>query len=549
MRVRASWDVPVPAVGAEKSSSTKLEGLFMAYTTKHICLLSSGNSRSHGSRSRRRWALYSSPRLLLALLLVGILAGGCDSAMLNPDTAVRDASPTSLGASKAGPQPTEGEEAEFETPPSLDLFFFHVAEQVPGFGGFFFDEEGHLATYLIPEGELEERGYEGLSDEERTERLRVLIEAYFEDEDFYARGGDERVGTDGGEAIRILPAEFDATQLLSWRWQLREAATESVVSIDFDESQNRVVLGVQDNEEEILALLEELEIPESAVEVIQEEPVEPSATLTSAIRGLQGGTQISFDTNPDDNLTNSCTLGFPAALGSTWGFVTNAHCSKTMGSTTAKTRYQQGSSSDVAEEAVDPAFFRRRTVTYKIKSCTLFGWWCKESTGTRTYNANCPSGANCRYSDALFAKSTRAAELERGRIARVTGNGTTGARNSGSKTIDPNKPTYRIVRTAQYAISGQWLDKVGRTTGHTYGKVDRTDYDVWQGKSGNFMLDQQRVGNVYENGGDSGSPVFDWSYSGDITLYGVLWGGDHSSHFVYSPLRGLNKDGLNVAVR
>ena len=43
--------------------------------------------------------------------------------------------------------------------------------------------------------------------------------------------------------------------------------------------------------------------------------------------------------------------------------------------------------------------------------------------------------------------------------------------------------------------------------------------------------------------GDSGSPVFNWSGTGNtVRLAGILWGGSGNNLFVFSPMSGIEKE-------
>lgn len=510
-------------------------------------------------QNRTRPAFLRTGSSAVAILFAALLIfSGCDTTPPGSSSSEAPNPSETAGivvSSETGPQPVD-EEADFDAPPSLDLLFFHIAEQVPGFGGFFFGEDGQLTTYLLPEAELDRRGYdEVLSDEERVERLRAVIDLYFPDEDFYGRGSDDRADVSVSDAIRVVPAEYEARELLSWRWQLREEAPERLVSLDFDESQNRIAIGMQGGEDEMLALLGALDIPVDAVVIREEEPVQMGATIRDRVRNIHGGTQISRLVG--DNGISYCTLGFPARMSGQEGFFTNAHCSDEVGSTTAGSSYRQGGGTVVAEERVDPPLFSQWSKTYTVKKCFRWGWPCRSSSTTYRFNTHCAKGQDCRYSDALFAVRTSSTDhVAFGRIARVTGIGTTGTGQAGSLDINSLDPAYRITGTKQYAIHGEVLDKIGRSTGHTYGKVRRTSYDSNQIGTGRTMLDQQGVGcyrseqNTFcamQAGGDSGSPVFDWSSNGDIELHGILWGGTNK-RFVYSPLGGLSKDGMSPRV-
>nr|WP_273000261.1 hypothetical protein [Hydrogenibacillus schlegelii] len=95
--------------------------------------------------------------------------------------------------------------------------------------------------------------------------------------------------------------------------------------------------------------------------------------------------------------------------------------------------------------------------------------------------------------------------------------------------------------------AGQILDKIGRTTGWTYGKVTGTCVDVNQAGSDITLLGQDIVA-AGSGGGDSGSPVFYWHGGNEVILYGLLWGGS-SDLFVFSNMYNIEKELGNLGVR
>src|SRR5439155_14042273 len=117
------------------------------------------------------------------------------------------------------------------------------------------------------------------------------------------------------------------------------------------------------------------------------------------------------------------------------------------------------------------------------------------------------------------------------------------ARGSIEKTSGPNNGSLDI--TGSFSISGelsgnatvpQQVNKVGRTTGWTQGNVTRSKVNTGVSGSNIVLLNQDWV-SAGVGPGDSGSDVFKINSGNDVTLYGVLWGGDSAgSTFVYSPI-------------
>jgi hypothetical protein len=235
-------------------------------------------------------------------------------------------------------------------------------------------------------------------------------------------------------------------------------------------------------------------------------PIIQLDTLQNRIRPIEGGTQIMFIRFP---FAYYCTLGFNAVNGSGVNvFVTNSHCTRTQGGVENTEHFQPDNSSGnkIGTEIADPTYF----------------------TG-----GDCPANRRCRYSDSSLSRVEGSVTQDLGKIARTTG------ANNGSLDI-----------AGQFTISGEasgnaavgtTLNKVGRTTGWSQGSVTGSCVDVNVSQSDVTQLCQDIVAaNVA--GGDSGSPVFQIKNlsTGDVTLYGILWGGySDGSGFIYSPMKNV----------
>ena len=199
-----------------------------------------------------------------------------------------------------------------------------------------------------------------------------------------------------------------------------------------------------------------------------------------------------------------CTLGFTATVDGVQNFVTASHCSDVKYGTDGAT-IRQGPfalSPILGAEISDPA------------------------------GGNCPSppwfGAICRASDAaLFAFAAGAPPVEVGLIAKTQFRSGPG-RNSaqGSKLFDQASPYFVIDGLDNNSwVPGTPVDKMGATSGWTYGLVQNTCFDffgdirwpVGRGVSCAYLIDA-RV-----DGGDSGGPIFYQHVEGDnrVTLGGI----------------------------
>jgi hypothetical protein len=129
-----------------------------------------------------------------------------------------------------------------------------------------------------------------------------------------------------------------------------------------------------------------------------------------------------------------------------------------------------------------------------------------------------------------------------GRLARTLAR----ARVEATLTIDPTNPTLHIVVLAERAnpVQGMEADKLGRTTGWTYGTVTETCTDVLALGTNHIRFCQSTV-DTGANSRVSGSPVFARRGGNNVTLLGILWGGSTDSEnpkFVFSPMSDIERE-------
>ncbi len=366
---------------------------------------------------------------------------------------------------------------------TVDDWYAKVAQQVPAFGGLFFDEHGQLTIYLAD-----------------TAPSVVAAAAAIRS----AFGDDERMAG----PIRVLPGKYGFLQLYEWRNSIIDILTiPGVVFLDIDDRRNQLAVGVETMEiaHEVERMLEKLGVPREAVSIEKTEPI--VFKLRQKRRPLVGGLQIQFGW-PGAN----CTLGFIAVRQGINGFVTNSHCTHTQGGV-ENTEYHQpirpinpwDMSNRVGLEIADPTYF----------------------TG-----GACPSGQRCRYSDSAFVRSPHpsgpSVTLNRGYIARTA----LGSINWNGRDL------YRIVTKVETndVHVGDIVNMVGRTSGRKEGTVFAV---CSHANVGNITLLCQDWVNVGVLGGDSGAPVFRIINSPalyDVILYGILWGGDPAGtqYYIFS---------------
>jgi hypothetical protein len=277
-----------------------------------------------------------------------------------------------------------------------------------------------------------------------------------------------------------------------------------------DEQRNQLVFGVEraGAARGVQNVLTALGVDASLYRIEVTEPIHfMNTTLRTEHRPTRGGIQIHWG-------QYVCTLGFNVDHAGGRSFITNSHCTDKQGTTGTTAYFQPASSTHptaIAVEAHDPAYTRL---------------------------AGCSRGKVCRYSDAARALYAGATESARGAIAKTEGV------NNGSLTVSGSfKVTAQ--NNAGTRFSGT-MHKVGRTTGWSSGDVTSTCATVNVSGSNIQLLCQtlvQRTGTRIVQGGDSGSPVFTRGTTDDVTLVGILWGGNNSGDlFVFSPLKNIQDE-------
>jgi hypothetical protein len=355
-----------------------------------------------------------------------------------------------------------------------------LARSVAGFGGFFLDEQGTPTIYL------KDAGQRGAAERALTPW-------------FTARGRAKA-------EMRVRKADFDWADLDRWFTQSsgEVLSVAGAVFTDADEARNRVHIGVEHAAaaEQVRHVLARLGIPASAVVVEITEPIKQLATLRGTVRPVVAGVQINFP-------GFICSVGFNASRGGTRGFVTASHCTNTQGGVESTPYWQPLQATrpvKIATETVDP--------------------------GYKTTLAGCPSGRRCRRSDAAFAKYINATTNTLGRIARTATTSSSDLTIAGGWTVTSNA-------TSSSFTVGETVNKVGRTTGWSRGKVVATCVTVNVNGS-NITQICQTIVNAKVGAGDSGADVFKVTSGTNVKLDGVLWGGsDDGATFVFSPFANI----------
>jgi hypothetical protein len=382
-----------------------------------------------------------------------------------------------------------------------------VAEAVSGFGGYFLDEAGAPTVYL--------------TDASRRAEAEQALAAFLADRGFTAAD------------LRVRQGTFEYAQLNAWYRQVRPDAfaVAGIILGDVDEARNRIRFGVASATAAaaVQGVVAQLGIPSSAVIVQQRAPFTTVATLRDDVSPIQGGLQINFlNVGGVVGVSLLCTLGFNAVIDGVSSFITNSHCSQVEGGEETPTDYYQPLQDSDGDRMVNP----EKLIATEADDPHWF------------ISLDCPLSPafQCRWSDASRAAyiPTVAAEAKLGRIARTVRPST--SLTDVELTIGG---FFTIKREQARGVVGEVANKVGRTTGWTFGTTTETCVDVIALGTTHIRLCQEIVAAVVD-GGDSGSPVFRRNGGGsNVTLLGVLWGGstdDANPEFVYSPMFGIERE-------
>lgn len=377
-----------------------------------------------------------------------------------------------------------------------------VAEAVPGFGGYFLDADGMPAVYLTDAAQ-------------RPAAAGALA-------GFLAANGFK------ASDLRVLPGRYDYLQLDAWHraGYPRVLTIPGAVFSDLDEAANVVRFGLANDAAVAAAVnaVAQLGLPADAVIVEKTEPVQMMATTQDVrARPVLAGIQINFFPVPNPPVSLVCTIGFNAFKDGERSFITNSHCSNLEGnSNPTATSYYQPALADaknlIAVEADDPA------------------------PQTVATNPDCPPGQLCRYSDASRAVYNADIPSDFARIARTLERDA----SVGTLTLDTERPSFRITGKQADSVVGQRVNKVGRTTGWTFGRVTGTCVNVIAtGATYTRLCSTSTDAGV--NGGDSGSPAFALKNnsvdSDEVTLLGIVWGGSTGGGgMIFSPMSGVERE-------
>jgi hypothetical protein len=390
-----------------------------------------------------------------------------------------------------------------------------VARAVPGFAGYFLDDAQRPTVYL--------------KDVTQRQAAELALAGWLS-----SRGG----------SLQVRQARYDWFQLHAWydrAWTAALSVSGAVFS-DVDEGNNRLRFGGTDLSA-LAAAVTGAGVPSDAFVVELASPIALRSTLQDRIRPVQGGYQINFlNAAGVVGVSLLCTLGFNAVselppFTANRSYVTNAHCTGVSADAALvpMDHYQPLQDSN-GDRMVDAENFIGSQVDDPSTTITLD---CVSLLDEPVVRAPGP----CRWSDASRGEYADGVPFQLGRIARPAAFDPV----QGTLEVDASRPTFEIIKEQPFAVLGETVNKVGRTTGWTGGKVTGTCIDIIT--DDHFIRRCQATVAAGSAGGDSGSPVFmapnrRSNPNSKVILAGILWGGsiEGEPEFVYSPMFNVERE-------
>lgn len=341
---------------------------------------------------------------------------------------------------------------------TLDDKFWLIAGEVPEFGGVYVAGDGTPEVVLTD-----------------TAKLGVAVEAVRR---ILATPRDSTFL----RPMRAVQGVYGFRQLFEWFIQARSVLSQSgVISIDVHERQNRLRIGVANlsHSGTVLAHIISMGVPTAAVLIEVDEPASFSSTLSDYVRPIPNGLKVA-------TTQEECTLGVNASTAGsprTQYFITNSHCTNVLGVVDGAVFYQP-----------DAVSFGNR-IGYEVRDVTFF-------TG-----GACPSGRFCQYADAALIQYDQDNYADFGYIAETAYRSPPLSGPGSVEIVDVIAITGVEGYSVGPAPDGSEINKIGPSSGWTYGTVTGTCVDVNVLDTSITILCQTRVGATAADG-DSGATAF-----------------------------------------
>jgi hypothetical protein len=418
-----------------------------------------------------------------------VLTGACSDV---PPTA-----PVSLGEVEVSLFAVPSDEDRRNFTGTLDHEFARIAQEIPGFGGFFYDESGRLTVVLAPM-------VSPMSPAEVRSRLAPRLEALGQ-------------SAAAAQTAVLREGRYDFAQIFAMRRRADEVvwSLRGVVFTDADEKENRVAIGVEDaaaaaSVEQALAMAG---IAREAVILRETTPLRfsngasgaaPTSghTLQDRVRPVAGA--LALRTSAP--FFPFCSVAFNVRspqVPNVHGFMTHAFCAAhPYGTGPLETLYWQ------PDQSVPESFIGMEA--HNMPPFT--GGACPDNPS--------PDWLGCRWTTAAGGRYAAGVVNAFGRLYRTSG--------IGSIEIDPVNPMFEIVAEIPMSVLGQEVHKIGAQTGWTLGPVIATCVNVghtWlaPGQAGAITaLCQDRAQTPGSGFLDWGGPVFVRDGEEQVQLLGLI---------------------------
>ncbi|HEU0302589.1 MAG TPA: hypothetical protein VFR37_24225 [Longimicrobium sp.] len=415
------------------------------------------------------------------------------------------------------------------------LFRAVASEQVPGFGGLFYEDDGTPVVYL--------------KDVRQGARAQAALDPVLRERRYFGRGH-----VPGRRTLVVRQGRYDYLELSEWsdRVLAAVAGVPGMFHTGVVDSWNRVEVAVE-NVSAVQQRLRQAGIPGEVVKVVvarRPEPmIGPPQTVRDTFVTPPGGIRIV--SRQSGRYIAGCTLGFnlyDTGTGGRW-FATNSHCTPVMGQLDPGTEFHQPY--DNLNDPADPLRFFGLEDWDPPFTDTAYHWM---------YAASCPETTfpvpdyKCRNAELAWVRYPAHVPWDLGGIARPALLNTTDGGDPSEPepygrfiALDPVNPTFRIVGSAMYALEGEMVDKVGATSGWSRSRVVRSCTNMVVKDHDKMVICNQKTEGGDISGGDSGSPVFRNHGDGTVTLLGILHSGSHMVAgsppvWMYSPFGGIIND-------
>ncbi|HZS58461.1 MAG TPA: hypothetical protein VFA43_04275 [Gemmatimonadaceae bacterium] len=331
--------------------------------------------------------------------------------------------------------------------------------------------------------------------------------------------------------VRVVPMRYSLAKLDQFEAVFRaQAKSFGIVLSGISERDNAVRLGVlsADQRPAILSAAGRSGVPRDAIVV--EVVATPTLTrnLTSGIRPVQGGVQITGNfTFNGAHEHPVCTLGlnvkFSVNLNNRYQ-LSAAHC------------FEPDQPGDFGGLIGAQVSQPDSSVSALMGSVII-----NPSAFTHSTNANCPLGEACRFSDAALAQITQSSVTwDFGGIAQPDAICSLPTIFCSTNIAATNN---RIQLSGTLALlQGDTVYRVGRTTGEGIGVVTNACINVYiSSDNGNRLCSAQVSGAI--GAGDSGGPVmFKNTTRGTYFLEGLEFGANGNTVYFFSPWASIQSE-------